>query len=200
MRSHTIRSHGIYIALAFLLALMLSGGALFAAETDGDARVVAGVERTVEGVRHLRTTDSRLQALIVEGGRRSPLFRKLLDRLDRSTVIAYVESRLLSANLFGRLTFVGGGPRWRYLRIEIECRQSTVNQIAALGHELQHAVEIAEVAAAVDQTSIRALYGTIGFATDDSERRFESDAAQDAGNRVRRELSGHITTTSYAVK
>ena len=145
-----------------------------------------------QAVRHVRTIDSKLNALIANGAHRSPMFRTLLDRLNRSTVIVYVEDRLLPGQLSGRLTLIGGGQRgWRYLRIEIECRQSTVDQIAALGHELQHAVEIADAGAAADQASIRALYGTIGFATDDSRRHFESGAAKDAGNRVRRELSSH---------
>jgi len=41
--------------------------------------------------------------------------------------------------------------------------------------------------AANDPGSIRALYGRIGFAVDDSGRRFESNAARAAGNRVRSE-------------
>jgi len=56
-------------------------------------------------------------------------------------------------------------------------------------HELQHAVEIADRATAVAPSSIRALYGTIGFATDDRGQHFESNAAKEAGNRVRREWS-----------
>jgi hypothetical protein len=104
---------------------------------------------------------------------------------------------VLPGNLSGRLTFVGSRQPWRYLRIEIECRQSRVSQLAALGHELQHAVEIADTPAAVDQASVQALYGTIGFAIDDSRRRFESDAAESAGNSVRRELALRLPTTSY---
>jgi len=177
-----------------LIAVALSAGtarSAEAAEGPGDARDNA------QTVRHLRTVDSRLHALIVDGASRSPSFRTLVDRLRRSTVIVYVEARPLPGNLSGRLTFVGRGQRWRYLRIEIECRQSTTSQIAALGHELQHAIEIADAAAAVDQASIRTLYGTIGFATDDTQRRFESDAARDAGSRVRRELSLRIQTHTY---
>ena len=174
-----------------LIALTLPTAAGRAAESAGDA---ADNDLAVQ---HVRTIDSRLNALIATGARQSPVFRTLVDRLNRSTVIVYVEHRLLPGQLSGRLTLIGGGQRgWRYLRIEIECRQPLVNQIAALGHELQHAVEIADAGAAVDQTSIRALYGTIGFATDDSRRRFESDAAKDAGNRIRRELSSHETVVA----
>lgn len=165
-------------------------------------RPVGGAGGGDQVVPHVRPIDSRPNALIAEGARRSPMFRTLVDRLNRSTVIVYVEHRLLPGQLSGRLSLIGRGQRWRYLRIEIECRQSTVGQIAALGHELQHAVEIADAAAAVDEPSIRALYGMIGFAIDESRRRFESDAAKAAGDRVRRELYAHPIkvagrTTSY---
>jgi hypothetical protein len=120
--------------------------------------------------RHVRTFDPNLSALIAEPKRRSPLLRTLVDRLNRSTVFVYIETGLLPGQLSGRLTFVGSGQQWRDLRIEIECRQSTASQVAALGHELQHAIEIANETAALDPGAIRALYGTIGFAVDDSGR------------------------------
>jgi hypothetical protein len=193
METHTRRTRGPWsarIALA-LIALTCSTVAARAAESTGEA---GNNDSTVQ---HVRTIDSRLRELIATGVRQSPIFRTLVDRLNRSTVIVYVEDRLLSGRLSGRLTLIGGGQDgWRYLRIEIECRQSTVNRIAALGHELQHAVEIADAGAAADETSIRALYGQIGFATDDSRRHFESDAAKDAGNRVRRQLSSHETVVA----
>jgi hypothetical protein len=146
--------------------------------------------------RHVRALDPRLDALIEEGARRSPLFRSLLDAIERSTVIVYVQSRPLPARLGGRLTLTGAAAPWRYLRIEIECRQGLDLQIAALGHELQHAVEIAEAGAIVDQRSIKALYGRIGFAVDHGQRQFESDAARNAGVRIRRDLLSRAVVVS----
>jgi hypothetical protein len=193
MHTDTRRSHGprnAPIALV-LIALTLSASTGRAAGDVGD---------DLQAGPHVRTLDSRFHVLFVEGARRSLTFRTLVDRLNHSTVFVYVEYRLLPGNLSGRLTFVGKAREypWRYLRIEIECRQSTVSQIAALGHELQHAVEIADTAAAVDQRSIQALYGTIGFATDSSRRRFETDAARAAGDRVRQELLSRPTEVSGA--
>jgi len=165
------------MTLALSTAITRAGGAADLGDTDP--------------ARHVRAFDSKLSALIAEGTRRSPLLRTLVDRLNRSTVFVYIETALLPRQLSGRLTFVGGGQPWRYLRVEIECRQPTVGKVAALGHELQHAVEIADQTAAIDPGSIRALYKTIGFAVDDSGRRFESNAARAAGNRVRSDwLSG----------
>jgi hypothetical protein len=171
-------------AAVALIAMTLSaaiGRATGTAERLGDS------EDNIQAAPHVRTFDSKLNALMTEAARRSPFFRTLVGRLNRSNVFVYVETRLLPGHLSGRLTFIGGGQPWRYLRVEIECRQSTVDQVAALGHELQHAVEIADRTAAIDPISIRALYRTIGFAVDDSGRRFESEGARAAGNRVRKD-------------
>jgi hypothetical protein len=176
--------------LAALLASLLATAAVRATGDLPDTGI------SPQTLQHVRTTDARFSALIAEGMRRSPTVRSLVDRLDRSTMFVYVDYRPLPGNLSGRLTFLGGGDRWRYVRVEIECRQSVVDQIAALGHELQHAVEIADAAAAVDPPSIRALYGAIGFALDDSGQRFETDTAKGAGSRVRRELAHGLRTTS----
>jgi hypothetical protein len=60
--------------------------------------------------------------------------------------------------------------------------------LGLLGHELQHAAEIAAEPAVLDDRSLSALYRRIGFrsgpATGDH---FDSDAAIDAGDRVTRE-------------
>jgi hypothetical protein len=85
---------------------------------------------------------------------------------------------------------------WRYLRIDVECRQPRDAQIATLGHELQHAVEIADATATVDEHSLQALYGRIGFSVDGSRQRFESKAARDAGARIRRDLSSRKVAVS----
>jgi hypothetical protein len=181
MDKHT-RSHASWRAHAVvaLVTLTLSNATIRAAAGAGDFG-------DTDPTRHVRTFDPKLSALIAEGRRRSPLLGTLVDRLNRSTVFVYIETGLLPRQLSGRLTFIGGGQPWRYLRIEIECRQSTASQVAALGHELQHAIEIANQTTAVDPGSIRALYGTIGFAVDDSGRRFESNGARAAGIRVRSE-------------
>ncbi len=146
--------------------------------------------------RHVRARDARIAALIEDGARRSPLFRSLLEIIEQSSAIVYVESRMLPAALAGRLTLAGSGGPWRYVRIEIECRRSLDSQIATLGHELQHAVEVAEERAIVDQHSLQALYGRIGFAIDHRGRQFESHAAREAGDQVRRELSSRVTEIS----
>ena len=95
-------------------------------------------------VPHVRGTNEDLAGLIEEGQRRSPLFRALVQQLEHSDVVVYVERGQLRDNLCGRLQFIGGNQPWRYVKVEIDSRHTLLEQMAALGHELQHAVEIAE--------------------------------------------------------
>jgi hypothetical protein len=141
----------------------------------------------------VRAADNQIEALIAEGRRRSPAFRSLIEQLEQSTVLIYVNYRMLPAGLIGRLTLLTSSEPWRYVRIEIECRQSDNAQIAALGHELQHAVEISE-ASDVDRQSMAALYSRIGFSVDGGRRRFETEAARAVGARIRHELASPETS------
>ena len=137
---------------------------------------------------HVRPRDQRTAALVEEGARRSASFRWLLTALDRSMVFVYVEQAQLPPRLRGRLRLGGRGQQWRYLRVEIECQMPDIEQVAVLGHELQHALEIAVSPSTVDAESVQRLYEAIGFATDPSRRHFETDAAREMGARVRQEL------------
>ena len=59
---------------------------------------------------------------------------------------------------------------------------------AILGHELMHAVEVANDDGVRDQCSFRRLYVRIGHSRDGQT--FDTRAAQDAGARVLDELRG----------
>jgi hypothetical protein len=71
----------------------------------------------------------------------------------------------MRARLFGRLTFMAAGGGRRYVNVRVACMSNDSEQIAALAHELRHAVEIADASYVVDVASLRALYERIGFAS-----------------------------------
>ena len=138
-------------------------------------------------VPHVRVASRSLSQLLAAAADRSSTLQALVDRLDQSDVIVYVEAAVLPSDLQGRLRFTGTSSGWRYLRVQIDCRQNLTSQVAVLGHELQHAVEIAGARGTVDEPSLLHLYQGIGFALDTSESRFESNHAIEAGVQVRRE-------------
>jgi hypothetical protein len=140
---------------------------------------------------HVRTMDARIRAEINEGMARSAFFRDLVTRLDASDVIVYVETQCpMSPRLFGRLAFMAAGGGRRYVSVRVSCAMNDVEQIAALGHELRHAVEIAEAPSVVDVPSLAELYRHIGFPSHGVPQGagFESRAAIESARRVWAEL------------
>ena len=141
---------------------------------------------------HVRTSDSRIRAAIAEGVERSALFRDLVAQLDASDVIVYAESDCtMPERLQGRLTFMSKAGERRYVMVRIAAAVTGSAQIAILGHELQHAVEIANAGSVVNDETLADEYRRIGFASGALQRGagYDSRAAIDAGYRVALELS-----------
>jgi hypothetical protein len=87
----------------------------------------------------------------------------------------------------GSLQYVGTHGGQRYLRIRVRLDLVQPQLIALIGHELQHAVEIAFASSVVDAASMEGLYRRIGFAR--GTHRHETVGAQEAEDRILRELA-----------
>jgi hypothetical protein len=137
--------------------------------------------------RRIRTTDHTVRKLLKRGYRQSPAFRALVTRLQRSDVYVYVEEvPRLSGALEGRTMILPKAHGHRYVRIQIALRGSSEDSVALLGHELQHAVEIADAAEVTDEQGMEALYKRIGVRG--GAHIYDTIAAQEMGRRIRREL------------
>jgi hypothetical protein len=92
----------------------------------------------------------------------------------------------------GRLTFVSAVGGYRYVHIRVARLASAAVQIALIGHELRHAVEIADAPGVVDASSLVREYEKIGYLSPRVTPgvSFDSDAAIEAGYQVLRDLSG----------
>jgi hypothetical protein len=86
----------------------------------------------------------------------------------------------------GHLAFTTSAGGVRYLRIAIVPHLSGCDLIAILGHELQHAVEIADAPTVVDQASMAAFYDAIG-ARREGRATFDTADAVATGEQIRRE-------------
>lgn len=141
----------------------------------------------------VRTTSTRLAGLIREGVRFSPTFQALADRLSNSDLIVYVDADCYAPEgLDGRLTFVGSAPAVRYVRIRVAYYPNAARQLAIIGHELQHAVEIADHPAIVDEESLGRVYSRIGYSNNmllPRTHTFDTEAAVRTGRQVYRELT-----------
>ena len=140
----------------------------------------------------LRPVDAVARGVLEVGRERSELFHSLADRVDRSDVIVYIStSNSLPNGVDGRLQLVAVVSKVRYLLITIRRDLTADRLVAMLGHELMHAVEVAEDRAVVDNDSLRRLYARIGH-SHDSET-FDTQAAVDAGHRVLAEIRTNAT-------
>jgi len=139
----------------------------------------------------LRSFDRQLMEIVEQGLARSATLRKLEDHLRRSQIVVYLVAREVPSAV-GRTRLIGAGGGWRYLLIDLDDRLPRIELLALLGHELQHAVEIADSADVVDQSSLVALYQRIGM--EQKERSggvaFETRHAIETGQRVFSELVG----------
>ena len=113
--------------------------------------------------RRVRAPDARVHSLLAEGLHRSRTFAALITALNRTDVIVYIESVMtLPKDTMGRLTMMPRGGEFRYLRVQIRADLSRREAIALIGHELQHALEIADATEVRDTTSLIRLYERIG--------------------------------------
>ena len=140
---------------------------------------------------HIRTTDRRLIRLLHDGVRASETFRRLVHRLRRSDVIVYLECGGGRQSTDGRLTFISAAGGYRYVHVRVARLVAADVQIALIGHELRHAVEIADAPDVIDASSLAREYERIGFlnAREATGTSFDSAAAVEAGYQVLRDLS-----------
>jgi len=116
---------------------------------------------------------------------RSQRVRTLVATLESSNVIVHIEtSRLLPAGLGGTTRFVTSRGGYRYLRITIHADLPTEARAAILGHELQHACEVAE-SGADSADEVRKLFERDG---EFSGGFYETRAAVETEKHVRMEL------------
>lgn len=115
--------------------------------------------------RVLRPLDADLAQTLAQLHAVSPGARHLVDRLERSDLLIHIVAMGPARNgkLTGATRFVGKTGGRRFLRITIDERLPADRRAAALAHELQHAVEVANAPAVVDLESFGALYRAHGY-------------------------------------
>lgn len=165
------------VAMLALLVTVLSAG-----------RVDAETDRLAD--RHLRTMCPQMVDAVKAAMGASSTFRGLVDRLETSDAIVYVVARPSRfSGVAGHVAFLGAGGGRRYLRVAIDPKFSGIQLIGLLGHELRHAVEIAEEPSVIDERSLAILYRRIGFS--EGERgmdRYDTSDAIATGGRVMRDV------------
>ena len=137
----------------------------------------------------VRPDDGRSAAIVLEGMERSATLRALIDALESRDVIIYIQMQpMLKGRLAGSVTWVTAAGRFRYIRVSWSPDLTTSAAIATLGHELQHALEIANEPSIVSTESLEAFYRSHGISMR-IHNGWDTLAARDRGDVVRKEIA-----------
>jgi len=137
--------------------------------------------------RHIRTVFPYVTLLLKDGFEKSPTFARLVTRIERSDLIVYVELlEHMPPGVEGRLLMQHRVHETRYVRIQIGMQGSLNEAIALLGHELEHATELADAPYVTDMTALVALYERIGKPS--GWHQYETAAARETARQVRSEI------------
>lgn len=143
----------------------------------------------------IRPLDPSL-SMVVEAGRYySSTFRALVDRLEEGNFVVYVQYGELQGGIQGRLVFLSAVGEHRYVLVELARELDTARQMAIVGYELQHAIEVLEQPGIVDHATFANAFSRAGF-----KRRHFADggigidtaAAVVIGRQIWREVSGSM--------
>lgn len=181
-------------AQVFTLAL-LDTGQRETREGAGDPGTIVAPDSAAPLFTRVRSTERYMIALIREGYDRSATFRQLVDALQRSNVIVFVQPGYCAGGrIRSCLVGIGGSLLERHIRIKVDLQHTThVGLIATVAHELQHALEIAEQPDVIDASGALKLYRQIavGRCRVGLSEECETERARATERKVSQELFQH---------
>lgn len=146
--------------------------------------VLAAAPARAQQSSRVRALDELAHEALRRGVSDSALFRRLVTELEASDLVVHVVTTfVLPAGTIGTTRLSSSGSGYRYVRITIDTELSPEDRIAILGHELQHACEIAR-SSARDSQAVRALYQAIGRPVSNTRDAYETSAAIRVGTQV----------------
>lgn len=153
--------------------------------------LAAGVDARTQDIDtpHMRAINETSGALMANAQQKSPTVRELVGKLEASNVVVYVNVTTTTADSpESGLRFVGASNVQRFLLINISAGSAADRRIALLGHELQHAVEVASALWVRDNIDLRTLISRVGWRDASRARGYETTAASVAEHQVRQDL------------
>lgn len=111
----------------------------------------------------IRTNVSLVDQLLQTGITHSPTFAAEAAELAASDLVVFLEPMLqMPSGLSAYLLFVSATPACRFVVVRYDMRLSDPRAIAIIGHELRHALEIADHPEVIDNASLSAMYRRYG--------------------------------------
>lgn len=169
-----MRAHLALVSAALMLTVAVSADARSSTTTDP----------------HLRPAEPSANALVADALDRSTVIRDLAAQLDRTDVVAYVRiARHVDSGRPSSIHFLGRSPYSRYMVILVDEALTPDRQIALIGHELQHAVDMADADWITDSLRMDQYFTLCGWKLSYPEHGFETLSALRTERRVGQELA-----------
>jgi len=165
-----------HVSLQLILAATLGSAVPLQAFADG-----VSIPRVRD------TGNPEIAALLREAAERSVTFRLLVRAIEATDGIVYVEAGTCghSVRACVPLMLTVAGPH-RLLRVVVDLRRARDQVLAAIGHELQHAVEVLREPSIKTTAAMYYRFYDEGRAENGS---FETRAALEAGQKIAHELT-----------
>lgn len=125
-----------------------------------------------------------------------PTIRGLVRDVEASDLVVYVETGFVPQPALARTVLMGAVTNARYVRVTLSRMTSPEQLIELLGHELQHAVEIAHAPDVRDHDTMIAFYKRIGFHRN-GPHHFETTLARQIAARVRAEIGRRPSAAAF---
>ena len=168
--------------------LLLSLGVV--ASTLATTRVDAGDSLSVSPTgSRVRPRGPALAAVMQDAANQSPTFRQLVEIIQASDGIVYIEEGRCWHGLRACLVDVTSTRVTRILRIVVVPRAEPLDLMESIGHELRHAIEILSERSVTSTSAMVLFYRRVGRQT--STGAFETEAAIETGHAVRSEVRRH---------
>jgi hypothetical protein len=173
--------------------LLISAIGLVVGCANGAATAASPIQISQPLIPRVRSGDATITLLLHEAVDRSPTFRHIVEVINGTDGIVYIEAgtcRHVRACLLMSVTVAGPN---RVLHIRVDTRDDTTIVIARIGHELQHAVEALSEVGVRSNGLIEAFFERqSGGPTSGGQLEFETDAALKTGDDVRLEIMTYV--------
>jgi hypothetical protein len=158
----------------------------------GRAVVAAGVDTPT--MPRVRSHHPAIASLIGRAAERSKTFRGLVEAINTTNGIVYVEEGQCGRHgVRSCVAAVTQAAANRILVVNVNLRSADSELMGLIGHELRHVIEILSESTVVDAVSMYFLYERIGRLG--TYTAFETEAAVKAGHAVRAEVSKYRLPT-----
>jgi len=145
---------------------------------------------------HVRSTSAAIVAFIERGSRESATFRRLVDGVNASDGIVFVQEGVCPDHAHACFVAVtmAGSSRALWVRVNLKLGDGDWDVMGSIAHELRHTLEVLAVPFVRSTASMQMFYLQVGF--HGSPRGYETGAAIDTGNAVRSEVRASNRTPS----